>query len=92
MKTHVKGKQQQLDSENCRLNFKSLPNINRTIKSGRMRLAGHAACMREEKLHAKFWQENLKERDNLEDLGADVSIICNNLFTQAIKANNSSLD
>jgi hypothetical protein len=63
MKTYVKGKQQRLDSENCRLNLNSLPNINRTIKSGRMRLAGNATSMREEKLYAKFWQENLKERE-----------------------------
>jgi hypothetical protein len=37
----------------------------------RMRWERHAAHMREWEIRAKFWLENLKEKDHLEDLGVD---------------------
>jgi hypothetical protein len=46
-------------------------NIIRVNNSRRMRWAGHAACMGEIKMHTKFWTENLKGEDYLEDLGLD---------------------
>jgi hypothetical protein len=49
-------------------------NISRIIKSGRIRWGG---IMRDEAgVNAcKFWLENLKGKDNLEDLGVDDAII-----------------
>jgi hypothetical protein len=37
-------------------------------------------------MHTKFWQENLKERDHLEDKGTEGSIILEcNLKQQAVR-------
>jgi hypothetical protein len=45
----------------------SSPNIIRQIKSRRMRWAGYVARMGEERNVYRFWRENQKERDHLED-------------------------
>jgi len=37
--------------------------------------AGHVARMRREEVHQRFWWGNLRERDHLEVLGVDTSII-----------------
>jgi hypothetical protein len=50
------------------VHYYSYPNLN----DGRE--TKHAACMGQE-MHTKFWSENLKERDHLEDLGMDRRII-----------------
>jgi hypothetical protein len=47
----------------------SSPNIIRVIKSRRLRLAGHVACMGRGEVHTGFWWENLKEGDHLEGPG-----------------------
>jgi hypothetical protein len=49
------------------------------IKSIRMRLVGHVARMRGQ-VHTGFWWGNLKERDHLEDKGADGKIILKWIF------------
>jgi hypothetical protein len=49
----------------------SSSNIIRQIKSRRIRWAGLAACMREErKVYRVLW-ESLEERDHMEDRGID---------------------
>ena len=40
-----------------------------------MKWAGHAECMGNEKYHSGFWCGNMKERDNLWDLGVDDTIV-----------------
>jgi hypothetical protein len=45
------------------------------IRSRRMRGAGHVARMGDKKSSSKFWQENVKERDYLEDVRLDGTII-----------------
>jgi hypothetical protein len=49
-------------------NLYSSPNIVRLIKSRRMRWAGHVARMGQMKNEYKVLVENLKERDNFEDI------------------------
>jgi hypothetical protein len=49
-------------------------NIVRVIKSRSMRLAGHVARTGETG-NTMFWLENMKGKDNLEDIGVDGSII-----------------
>jgi len=39
------------------------------MKEMKMGCAGHVACMRD--VHMKFWSENIKGRDHLEDLHSD---------------------
>jgi len=53
----------------------STPNIFRAIKSRRMRWAGHVASMGKGEAYTGFWLGNLRERDRLEDPGADENII-----------------
>jgi len=50
------------------------PNINRVIKSRRMRWAEHIARMGDMRMYVKLWSANLKGRDNLRDLGVDEKI------------------
>ena len=58
----------------------SSPNIIRVIKLIRMRWTEHVARMGRGKLHIGFWWENLREIDNLEDLGVDERIILRWIF------------
>jgi hypothetical protein len=44
------------------------------IKSGRVRWVRDVACMGE-KMHTKFWSENLKGRDLSEDLDVYMRIV-----------------
>jgi len=50
-------------------------NIIRVIKSRRMRWAGHVARVGSGDVHTRFWWGKLKERDHLEDLILEGSII-----------------
>jgi hypothetical protein len=50
------------------------PNIDRVIKSRRMRWAGHIA-RRGEMENTKLWSKNVKGRDHFEELGIDGKII-----------------
>ena len=52
------------------------PNIFWVIKSKRMRLAGHVACMGD----TGIWWGNLRKRDHLEDTGVDGKIILRWIF------------
>jgi hypothetical protein len=45
-------------------NVYSSPNIIRTIKSRRMRWAGHVARMGRQGMHMGYWWESQKERDH----------------------------
>jgi hypothetical protein len=56
------------------------PNIMRVTKSKRMRRAEHVARMGREEIATGFWYGNLKERNNLEDLGVDGRIILKCVF------------
>jgi len=42
--------------------------LGRQSQSGKDK-RGHVACMREKKMHTRFWWENLRETDRLECLG-----------------------
>jgi hypothetical protein len=53
----------------------SSPNIIRTIKSRRMRWAGHVARTGRREIHIKFLLESLKGRDSLEHAGEDGRIL-----------------
>jgi len=53
----------------------SSPNIVRVIKSRRMRLAGHVACMGEERVCIGSWWGNRRKGDHWGDLGVDGRII-----------------
>ena len=53
----------------------SSPNIVRVIRSGRMGLAGHVACMGDERGSIVFWWGNRREGDHWGDLGVDGWII-----------------
>jgi hypothetical protein len=44
-------------------NFYSSPNVNRQIKSRRLRMVGHVAHMIEERKLYKVWWESPKEKD-----------------------------
>ena len=46
-----------------------------TIKSRRMRKAGHVARMGEGEAHTRFWWRNVSERSHLQDTGIDGRII-----------------
>jgi hypothetical protein len=52
-------------------NLYASPNIIRAIKSRRMRWVRYAARMEAIKMHTEFWSENLKGRDQSEDLDVD---------------------
>ena len=59
----------------------SSPNIVWVIKSRRMRLVGHVALMGDSRgVCTWFWQGNLRERDHLEDPGADGRIVLQGIF------------
>jgi hypothetical protein len=58
----------------------SSPNIVRVITSRRMRRVGYVTCMGKEEAYTGFWWENVKERDQLGDPGADVKIILRWMF------------
>ena len=45
------------------------PNVIRAIKSIRIRLPGHVACVEEREVHTVFWWGHLRARDHLEALG-----------------------
>jgi hypothetical protein len=51
------------------------PHIITVIKSRKMRWERHVTRMGEWYVHAKFWSENLKGRDQLENLDVDGMII-----------------
>jgi len=70
----VAGSWKRLHNEELH-NFYASPCIVRVVKSRRLRFAGHVACMKRWKMHMKFWSENLKGRDHLEDLGIGERII-----------------
>jgi hypothetical protein len=55
-------------------NLYSSPNIIRSIKSRRIRLAGHAA-LENRKIHTGFWCESQKERNHQEYLAVGGKII-----------------
>ena len=57
-----------------------LPNIVRVIKSRRMRWAGHVARIGRGEVYTGFWWGNLREREHLEDPGADGRIILRWIF------------
>jgi hypothetical protein len=48
--------------------FYSSPSTIRTMKSRRMRWAGHEASMGRRGMHTRFWWENQKDRDHWKDL------------------------
>jgi hypothetical protein len=54
----------------------TLPDITRVMKSRKVSWARHVACMEIKGLHTKFWSENLKGRDFLEDLDVNGRIFC----------------
>jgi hypothetical protein len=58
----------------------SSPNILWLIKSRTMRWVRHVAWMGEGEVYTGFWWGNLKERDHLEDPGADGRIILRWIF------------
>jgi hypothetical protein len=53
------------------------PNITGLIKPRRMRWVGHVALVRQGRGegHTRFWWGNLRERDHLEGLGIDESVL-----------------
>jgi len=51
------------------------PDIMRVIKSRRMRWTGHVARVGRGDVYTGLWWGNLRERDHLEDLGVEGSII-----------------
>jgi hypothetical protein len=55
----------------------SLSDDNWVIKSKGIRWAGHVAYTGRQEMRTGFWWGNLKERNHLEDLGVDGSIILN---------------
>jgi hypothetical protein len=56
------------------------PNVIWVNKSRRMRWVGHVARMGRGEGLTGFWWENLRERDHLEDPGADGRIILRWIF------------
>jgi hypothetical protein len=58
----------------------SPPNIVRVIKSRRKRWVAHVASVGE--VCIIFWFLNLRERNHMEDIGVDGTIILRYIFTQ----------
>jgi hypothetical protein len=61
----VTGGWRKLHNEELR-NLYSSPSIIRTIKSRRLRWAGHVARIGRRGMHTVYWWESQKERDNWE--------------------------
>ena len=74
----VTGEGRRLHNEKL-YDLHSLPNISRVIQSGRIRWAGHVACMWVE-VYTGFWWGNLREGDHLEDTGVDRRIMLRWIF------------
>jgi len=70
----VTGDRRKLHSEELNVLF-SPPNTVWVIKSRRMRWARHVARMGGGVMYARFWLENLRERNHLEDPSIDGRII-----------------
>jgi len=75
----VTGEWRKLHNEELNDMYSS-PNIVRVIKSRRMRWVGHVARMRERRGVYRFRWGNLRERDHVEDGGADGKIILRWIF------------
>ena len=75
----VTGKWRKLHNEETN-DLYSSPDIIRTIKSRRMRCAGHAALMGERRVYTGFWWGKLRERNRKEDPGIDGRIIIGWVF------------
>jgi len=69
----VAGGCRTLDNEKFH-NLYASPNI-RVIKSRRMRRVGHVARTGQMRNTYKYWSENLKARDHLEEAGVDAKIM-----------------
>jgi hypothetical protein len=72
-KDQVIGQWRRLHNEEL-YDLYSSPNIIRGIKS-RMRWGGNVACMAERRVYKRFWWENRRETDHLEDLDVGGRII-----------------
>jgi hypothetical protein len=69
-RNEVMGEWRNLHSGELR-NLDLSPDIIRQIKSRKMRLVGHVACMGEGKKCTGFWWESPRERDHLKNQGMD---------------------
>jgi hypothetical protein len=58
----------------------SSANIIRVIESRRMRMAEHVARMGDSRITSRFWWHDLREIDQLENLGVDGTIILKLIF------------
>jgi hypothetical protein len=73
------GKWRKLHNEELNCLYCS-SNIIGVVKSRRMRLAGHVACMGRGEVYTGFLWGNLRERNHLEDPGVDGRIILRWIF------------
>jgi hypothetical protein len=70
----LRGRMQKIENEEPHTQYAS-PNITTGIKSTRMRWMGKVACKVAMKNSYKIWTENLKRRNQLENLGVRGRII-----------------